>query len=727
MEVYQTLLDKYMQRYPLPNRSSELERFNDVDLTDYGWKIADLWRDFMDILNRGFGASIAIGDYDGIHKTIMGNKQLIGHMSITNASNEAVGIKWNNMKEWAAGDVIGKEVNMDKFNALLDDYGIPTVMGPIKAPLNLLNRYFFYLRKRLVDSLLSHLSTTVCLISNADGTGNACDIVAMGSSKINSDYDVNADLLNGPRVMDAFGDITLALFGDHSSIIFDTNLYLTGYLRRISNERPDTSNKYYYKRIHNDGKSFVYVYRRNLTDELAWSVVKVMEYLEEIGESDSASTTDMTLVAKFRNKLKGHFSWETALRFNQCRQKFDTIRSEMGKVYETYITTALLIGKQKKQAGSLILRSGYRLRENVDKLLGDAGMHPEMTPTAKLALFKTLLNEKKSREVMMDDMYRIVVKKIDAIRSGYEEDYAEWEEEKMADPYYRLLITLMNRVGCAQSNDLTAAIVLASLLSRETYNAFGPLAHVLGELQIGIPSISEFSEMQARTRDYRENIRENTMNMTEVDYLCSIIENFGDCIKELIHFNFNTIEGRIRGVIFSCKYLYRLLDGIQRIFLLQHADKMNIDDIATDIAKRQNIEDIRQNLRLPDPSESDNPRYLGMLAELFHDLIGIDITFTLRGSTVVPNAGASFDLDVGAYLDKLWDRYVGRLLSYYTRARVDALVRTYNSSLDSLFRKRRTNPHSIHRLHELRRGNIWDDDHAVARGGARCHKYRFEY
>jgi hypothetical protein len=91
------------------------------------------------------------------------------------------------------------------------------------------------LRKIIVDSLLYIVIKNLTDCSNNEVRFNKCSSIALGSSSITSDYDINLlsdnPIINSKIIKD-FNKLFFKMFGDDSSSVFDTNIYGIGFLNK---------------------------------------------------------------------------------------------------------------------------------------------------------------------------------------------------------------------------------------------------------------------------------------------------------------------------------------------------------------------------------------------------------------------------------------------------------------------------------------------------------------
>jgi hypothetical protein len=95
--------------------------------------------------------------------------------------------------------------------------------------------YFEKLRKVFVDSLVYIVIREINSCENNEVRFNRCTAVALGSSSITSDYDINL-LSDNPminsEIIKNFNILFFYYFGKNSSSVFDTNIYGIGFLNK---------------------------------------------------------------------------------------------------------------------------------------------------------------------------------------------------------------------------------------------------------------------------------------------------------------------------------------------------------------------------------------------------------------------------------------------------------------------------------------------------------------
>jgi hypothetical protein len=96
--------------------------------------------------------------------------------------------------------------------------------------------YFEKFRKIFVDSLIYIVIKSITSCDNSHKTFNKCTAIALGTSSITSDYDINL-LSDNPminsRIIQQFNTLFSKHFKKNSSIVFDTNIYGVGFLNRL--------------------------------------------------------------------------------------------------------------------------------------------------------------------------------------------------------------------------------------------------------------------------------------------------------------------------------------------------------------------------------------------------------------------------------------------------------------------------------------------------------------
>jgi hypothetical protein len=95
--------------------------------------------------------------------------------------------------------------------------------------------YFVKLRKVFVDSLVYIVIKKTNSCENNEVRFNKCTAVALGSSSITSDYDINLSSDNpmiNSEIIKNFNILFFNYFGKNSSTVFDTNIYGIGFLNK---------------------------------------------------------------------------------------------------------------------------------------------------------------------------------------------------------------------------------------------------------------------------------------------------------------------------------------------------------------------------------------------------------------------------------------------------------------------------------------------------------------
>lgn len=135
-----------------------------------------------------------------------------------------------------------------------------------------MQKIFWLLRKLVVDSIIK-----VIIIKNKLSD---IKVYSVGSTKITSDYDITLyGSINSKKIMiSEFNKIFYSYFNEHSSIVFDTNLYGKAY---INFTKDDYFNKYFIKKD-DCGQPFYFLQSNpSKESQLFWGLIKYLRDLRD--------------------------------------------------------------------------------------------------------------------------------------------------------------------------------------------------------------------------------------------------------------------------------------------------------------------------------------------------------------------------------------------------------------------------------------------------------------
>jgi hypothetical protein len=134
----------------------------------------------------------------------------------------------------------GFNITIKKKEYIIDNKSFPLEWNIIKensydSSHMFLLEQFEKFRKTFVDSVVSLVIKEIETCDNTTDRFNKCTAVALGSSTITSDYDINLSSDNpiiNSRIIKEFNEIFFKHFGKSSSVVFDTNIYGIGFLNK---------------------------------------------------------------------------------------------------------------------------------------------------------------------------------------------------------------------------------------------------------------------------------------------------------------------------------------------------------------------------------------------------------------------------------------------------------------------------------------------------------------
>jgi len=132
---------------------------------------------------------------------------------------------------------------------------------------------FWFLRKIIVDSIIGSVINNI-------NTGDTTTAISVGSTKIDSDYDVTlyGKYLDIYKVIHRFNKKFQTIFNETSDVVFDTNVYGASFIKLNSNASSSTN-----KICGN--KEFEYIPLSSENEKMAqhvWAFVKLLIRLEDI-------------------------------------------------------------------------------------------------------------------------------------------------------------------------------------------------------------------------------------------------------------------------------------------------------------------------------------------------------------------------------------------------------------------------------------------------------------
>ena len=141
---------------------------------------------------------------------------------------------------------------------------------------NELKELFWLFRKLIIDTILRQL------LIHLDISSDTFKIYSVGSTSLSSDYDITLYGSNDEKikVITEFQKRFKEIFGDDSSVVFDTNIYGKAFISFIT----DSDENLYYKSISCNNQNFYYLQPSSENSQLMWGLVK---YLRDIRDAFS--------------------------------------------------------------------------------------------------------------------------------------------------------------------------------------------------------------------------------------------------------------------------------------------------------------------------------------------------------------------------------------------------------------------------------------------------------
>lgn len=142
-------------------------------------------------------------------------------------------------------------------------------------------KIFWLFRKLVVDSLLKK----IYIRENKQNKDYEMQIYSVGSTNLTSDYDITLYGTNESKIniMKLFQEEFNAIFNEHSSIVFDTNIYGKAYIEfNYPIKNPDLYK--YYEAIDCKNKTQPFYYLKSSNDQLSCLMWGFMKYLRDFME-----------------------------------------------------------------------------------------------------------------------------------------------------------------------------------------------------------------------------------------------------------------------------------------------------------------------------------------------------------------------------------------------------------------------------------------------------------
>lgn len=169
------------------------------------------------------------------------------------------------------------------------------------------NLAFCKFRKKFVDNLLKYCIDVI-------DTNNSIISVAAGSSSPNSDYDITLYDINHKnewKVVKLFNELFGDIWGNSSSIVFDTNIYGVGFLRLRNNE-PDTRSIKDTK-----GNTFYYNKQFNANKQYDWAMLHLIKSISKLSSSEQQQFNNKFIVKDVNRLTKKYTKLMESFKTNE--------------------------------------------------------------------------------------------------------------------------------------------------------------------------------------------------------------------------------------------------------------------------------------------------------------------------------------------------------------------------------------------------------------------------